>query len=117
MKQILFFVAIATLVIACGSAGDNANSNKADKSSDSKAIAEKKIDGEKVYKTYCIACHGLYGDMAASGAYNLKVSELSIEERVAVITNGRNAMTAFEALLDKDEIQAVAEYTMNLAKK
>jgi mono/diheme cytochrome c family protein len=55
--------------------------------------------------------------MAASGAYNLKVSELSVEERVAVITNGRNAMTAFEALLDADEIKAVAEYTLTLAQK
>ena len=73
-------------------------------------------DGFKLYKTYCVTCHGLYGDMGASGAFNLQTSGLTLEERVQVITNGRNAMNAFKSLLSPEEIQAVAEYTLTLKK-
>ena len=111
MKQLLFFVTIAILIIACG----NASSQSGDAATNS-TVAEDKPDGKAIYKQYCIACHGLYGDMGASGAYNLQDSKLKLEERISVITNGRNAMTAFESLLDKKEIKAVAKYTMELGK-
>jgi mono/diheme cytochrome c family protein len=52
--------------------------------------------------------------MGASGAFNLKTSALPVEERINVITNGRNAMTPFKDLLTADKIKAVAEYTMTL---
>lgn len=113
MRTLLLFAIIATLIYACGNATDTTTSNP---SSLAKTATEKAPDGEGIYKKYCIACHGLYGDMGASGAYNLKESKLGLEERVAVITNGRNAMTAFEKLLKEKEIQAVAEYSMTLAK-
>lgn len=110
MKQLFFFVLIATLIVACGNAGSQSGDSATN------TIAERKPDGKAIYKQYCIACHGLYGDMGASGAYNLQESALSLEERISVITNGRNAMTAFESLLDKKEIKAVAKYTMELGK-
>ncbi len=68
-----------------------------------------------MYNQYCITWHGLDGNMGASGAYNLQESELSLEERVLVITKGRNAMNAFESLLSPEEIEAVAKYTFTLA--
>lgn len=106
---------IAALVYACGGSSDTTDSQSAQ--SGAKAVAAAaKPDGEKIYKQYCVTCHGLYGDMGASGAYNLQESELALEERVAVITNGRKAMTAFEALLEEDEIKAVAKYTMKLGQ-
>jgi mono/diheme cytochrome c family protein len=76
----------------------------------------KKADGEKIYKQYCVTCHGLRGDMGVSGAANLTESKLKVEERVKVITNGRNNMASFKALLDKEKIKAVAQYTMTLTK-
>lgn len=109
MNKLLLFLGIMGIVLACGNAESPANS--------SSSTAEAKPDGEKIYKQYCIACHGLYGDMGASGAFNLKTSQLSAEERILVITNGRNAMTAFESLLDEKEIKAVAKYTMKLSKQ
>jgi len=72
------------------------------------------VDGKKIYKQYCVTCHGVYGDMGASGAANLATSKLKLNERVAVITNGRKTMASFKALLDKAKIKAVAEYTMTL---
>ncbi len=73
-----------------------------------------KPDGEKIYKTYCVTCHGLYGDMGASGAANLTKSKLPLEERIKVVTNGRNTMTGFKSLLTPDKIKAVAKYTLEL---
>ena len=112
MNKLLLFLGIMGIVLACG----NADSPTQSSNSTAQATAEAKPDGEKIYKQYCIACHGLYGDMGASGAFNLQTSQLSAEERILVITNGRNAMTAFESLLDEKEIKAVAKYTMKLSK-
>lgn len=111
MKKVLVFLMISATIIACGNGGDDSNSSNST-TSNTKAVAE--VDGEKVYKQYCVTCHGLYGDMGASGAYNLTESELSVEERMAVIRNGRNTMTGFESLLSEEKIKAVAEYTLTL---
>ncbi len=113
MKQWLFFAALALFILACG----NSNGSQTAAASGQLAGTEEKPRGEKIYKTYCVACHGIYGDMGQGGAFNLQESRLTKEERVAVITNGRNAMTAFESLLDEKEIEAVAEYTLSLSKR
>ena len=52
--------------------------------------------------------------MGASGAANLTISKLKLNERIEVITNGRKAMASFKALLDKEKIKAVAQYTTTL---
>ncbi len=60
MKNILLFTVVALVVIACG----NANSGSAAMA----AAEEQPSEGAKIYKQYCLTCHGLYGDMGASGA-------------------------------------------------
>ena len=80
-------------------------------------VPTQKEDGEKIFKQYCVTCHGLRGDMGVSGAANLIESKLKVEERIKVITNGRNNMASFKALLNKEKIKAVAQYTMTLTKK
>ena len=109
MKKLLTFLVIGLMVYACGSGEDQ-------KPKPTAQAAPKKIDGEKIYKNYCVTCHGLYGDMGASGAHDLTTSKLSVEERVAVITKGRNTMTPFEGLLSEEKIKAVAEYSLKLKK-
>lgn len=101
------------LVIACGS--ESPDQSKSDATASNAAAPA--ADGEKIYKQYCVACHGLYGDMGASGAANLQLSVLPVEDRVKVITDGRNAMVGFKALLDEAKIKAVAEYTLTLKKE
>ena len=108
MKKILVFALLATLVYAC--------SQSSDKGSSDPSASAPKANGEKVYKLYCVTCHGLYGDMGASGAFNLQSSVLPVEERINVITNGRKAMTPFKELLSEEKIKAVAAYTMTLTK-
>ena len=75
---------------------------------------DKAKDGQAIFQTQCVICHGLKGDMGAGGAANLRQSTLSVEERIVVITKGRNAMQAYEKVLSVDQISEVAKYTMEL---
>lgn len=120
MKKVLIFAALAGFIIACGGSEDTTDSGSTATEQTTASASEPAapaVDGEKVYKQNCIACHGLYGDMGASGAFNLQTSELTVEERINVITNGRNTMAAWGSLLNEDQIKAVAEYTMTLKKE
>ncbi len=110
MRRYVLPIMFAAGIWACG------GSATADSSGSSSAGAAPANDGAKIYKTYCVTCHGLYGDMGASGAFNLQTTQLTLEERVQVITNGRNAMTPFANLLTPEQIRAVAEYTLTLKK-
>lgn len=113
MKKLLIFVLLTTLAYACSQSGSE---NGADKSGGDSTAATTAVNGETVYKTYCVTCHGLYGDMGASGAFNLQTSVLSVDERINVITNGRKVMTPFKEILSPEKIKAVAEYTLKLKK-
>lgn len=109
MKKTIVTSLLLAAFSAC-SQSDNSGSPSAS------AASTTKVDGEKIYKTYCVTCHGLYGDMGGSGAFDLTKSILSEGERIAVITKGRNLMTPFEGLLSEEKIKAVAEYTLKLKK-
>ena len=103
MKKTLVLIALTSLFsLACGeSAPDQANVN----------------EGKEIYEKYCVACHGKNGELALNGAKKFPESTLGVEERVLVISNGRNMMTPFKEILTKEEIDAVAAYTMILSKK
>ncbi len=94
-------------ILACGSSGDEDKSSSAE-------VAEERHPGQKVYNNYCITCHGYNGTMGANGAHNLKESTLSLDERIEVITNGRNTMTAFGKVISEDQIADVAQYIESL---
>lgn len=119
MKKLLIFAALIGFVVACGGAEETSDSGTEAEQTTARTAepAAPAPDGEKIYKQNCIACHGLYGDMGASGAFNLQTSVLPLEERINVITNGRNTMAAWGSLLKEDQIKAVAEYTMTLKKE
>ncbi|MCC6723085.1 MAG: cytochrome c [Saprospiraceae bacterium] len=107
MKNLIILAFFALFAFAC-------SSSEGEKAGSEPTAEAPKVDGEKIYKTYCVTCHGIYGDMGASGAFNLKTSVLPVEERINVITNGRKAMTPFKDLLTPEKIKAVAEYTLTL---
>lgn len=71
-------------------------------------------DGMAVFRKNCITCHGADGRLGLNGAKDLSTSELPLSERIQIITNGKNLMTPFKALLTEAEIKAVAEYTIGL---
>ena len=108
MKKYVLIALMGGMIWACG--GDKASSNS--------SSAPKKVDGKKIFKTYCVVCHGLYGDMEVNGAKDLNLSILTLEERISMVTNGKNLMTPFKGVLTEEQIEAVAQYTIdNFNKK
>ena len=93
--KLILSLAVAFIVIACAESGP-------------------KADGSMVFKTHCQLCHGPDGKLGLNGAKDLSASPLTVDERVQVITKGRNTMLAYESMLSEDEIKAVAIYTSNL---
>ena len=113
MRQIVMFALVGVFLIACGGApGDGGKVEK----KGTKKIVAKKVDGKKIYRQYCVTCHGVNGDMGASGAFDLTTSKLTLDEKIAIITNGRKTMTPFKGLLSEAKIKAVAEFTETLRK-
>ena len=106
-------LALAAGLLACGGE-EPAESTPNFRSGNATAAASSGPDGERIYKTRCVTCHGSNGNMGANGAANLQHSELAVMERVQVITHGRKTMNAFKGILKPDEIKAVAEYTLTL---
>lgn len=72
------------------------------------------MDGKTIFKSYCVTCHGIDGTLMTNGAKDLTKSLLTLDEKIHVITNGRNVMTAFKGTLTESQIKSVAAYTMTL---
>ncbi|MCB0662256.1 MAG: c-type cytochrome [Saprospiraceae bacterium] len=114
MRFLLLTALMVALTIACGSSegGNNESSSSA-----KKTAAVDPPNGAELFKTYCIQCHGLYGDLQINGAKDLSKSELTLEERITMIENGKNLMTPFKGMLTPEQIKAVAQYTFELKSK
>lgn len=69
-------------------------------------------DVVKIYNTHCGICHGKNGRKGLAGAKVLPESELTVEGRIEIITNGKGQMMPYKNILSEEEIKAVAEYTM-----
>jgi len=70
------------------------------------------VDGRKVYKSNCVICHGIDGKLGVNDSKDLTLSKMSLDERKAIIKNGKGKMIGLGAVLKPEEIQAVAEYTL-----
>ncbi len=100
MKYFLGLTVIALIMgitASCGEGGGGSN-----------------VDTAAIWKTHCQLCHGADGKLGLNGAKDLTASPLSLDERIQVITKGRNTMASYEATLTAEEIAAIAKYTTKL---
>jgi len=72
--------------------------------------------GAAIFNENCKLCHGSDGRLGLNGAKDLTVSKMLINERVNIITHGKNLMTPFGGLLQRAEIDSVAAYTLKLSQ-
>lgn len=109
MRYCLLFL-LASSIIACQPemGGGKVTTDTGMKADDEATV------GKKTYTQYCVTCHGANGKMGLNGAKSLPESQLNLDERVAIITNGRNAMQAWKGTLSPEQITAVAKYTTTL---
>ncbi len=117
MKKLFVLLFFASIIVACG--GESESSSSTDKPAKMAANAPD-IDAKKIWKIRCMACHGLNGNQGLNGAANLQEVDISLKERVAIITNGKQGekgvMTAFGEILSPEEIEAVAKHSMTFNK-
>ncbi|MEL6123293.1 MAG: cytochrome c [Bacteroidota bacterium] len=127
MKNTLSIILILTLacaIISCGgkesapttsSAGKvtaDATSSQSSKKVAASSSANRK--GKLIYKQYCTVCHGADGKLAVSGAKDLSMSKISLEERINQVTNGKGLMTPYKDILSEDQIKSVCLYIEEL---
>lgn len=73
--------------------------------------------GKQIYKTYCGACHGVDGKPRFKRYPDLSVTELTLDKRLGIITEGGKLMPAFGRTLTEEQIQAVAVYLDELKEQ
>jgi mono/diheme cytochrome c family protein len=74
------------------------------------------IQAAELYQKKCSICHGDDGKLAVAGAKDLTKSTLSVEEIDAQIAFGKGTMPPHKDVLTKEEIRAIAEFTLTLRK-
>jgi cytochrome c6 len=111
-KCLLFaFCGFWVLLHACG--GRDSASNAPNARHDQALVP----DGMAIFRKNCVTCHGSDGMLGLNGAKDLSVSEISLAERIDIITHGKKLMTPYKSMLSPAEIEAVATYTQTLQKK
>ena len=101
MKKLIVCSTLAVLIYACSNKPGQAPANMA-------------ADGPKIYKQYCVVCHGPDGKLGLNGAKDLTISKYTEAERIVQVTEGKGAMTPFKNILAPEEIKAVVAYTLTL---
>lgn len=115
MRILIVLVIVGLSLFSLGRCGSG-DKEKTQTDGTSTETEEPVVLGEQVYMQQCNLCHGSNGDLGASGASFLSQSKLDLQQRIEIITNGRNKMMAYSGLLSEEEIKAVAEYLDTLKK-
>ena len=104
---ISLFLTLTGFLVYCGNPQKQTNTPRRSKSVNL---------GKETYNQYCVLCHGKDGSLQFNGAKDIRESELSLEERIVLIKDGKNTMTPFADVLTLKEIKAVAKFSMTLKK-
>jgi len=134
MIKVLRAIVVISVVIflgACGGSGTSSTASTAAAGSSAKSGApgvaqasgssakspsSTNRKGKLIYKQYCVICHGADGTLGVSDATDLSKSNVSMEERIDQITNGKGLMTPYKDILSEEQIKAVADYLDELKK-
>ena len=99
----LWFGTLLCLVASCGDGPS--------KGTDVPEEAEPNLaQASRNYILKCSVCHGPDGAPVLLTAPDLRISTLSLEERVAIIAYGKGTMPPHQAMLSKAEIRDLALY-------
>ncbi|MEL6986959.1 MAG: cytochrome c, partial [Bacteroidota bacterium] len=96
----------SVVILACAGGGDK-TSNK---------LSESELRGQKLFTTYCVSCHGQDGKLGLNGSKDINESTLSFQERILLVTNGKNTMTPFKGIMSDAEIADVVAYSMTFKR-
>lgn len=75
--------------------------------------------GGQIYSQYCAACHGHAGVSMMPGAPNFATQERMLQPDATLLANikaGRNAMPAFQGIVNDSDIMNVIAFLRTLAR-
>ncbi|MEO0403267.1 MAG: cytochrome c [Bacteroidota bacterium] len=98
---LLFAIAMGTIA-SCGSV-----ENERPKGKDNTKASP---DVNALFDQKCGICHGRDGKLMVGGAPDLSKSEMSLADRIVLITNGKGTMPPQKDVLSKEQIVALAKY-------
>jgi mono/diheme cytochrome c family protein len=116
MNKSLALVAIIFLVYAYGISETKNPGFKQEIATNEFATVAPDALGKTIFEAKCTGCHGMDGKQGLSGAKDLTLSTKTHQEKIAVITNGKNAMMGYKNMLSQEQIEAVAEYVEKLKR-
>ena len=135
MKKLLFFVVVGMLVLsACGTSAGSSEANEnaplatvpAEYAGKTNPFGAEAVgEGEKVFQSNCVACHGQqgHGDGPASGSLDPKPKNLAdLQASVGDdylfwrITEGKpgTSMVAWKGILTEDQVWQVVSFIRSL---
>ncbi|MEO5571466.1 MAG: SirB2 family protein [Bacteroidia bacterium] len=114
MNKALALIAMIFLVYAYGISETKSPTFKQESSTNEFASVAPDALGKTIFESKCTGCHGTDGKTGLSGAKDLTQSLKSSEQKVEIISNGKNAMMAYKNQLSEDQIKAVAGYVETL---
>ncbi len=68
------------------------------------------VNGKEIFEEKCTLCHGSNGKLGMSGAKDLSATTLDHQNIVTIISEGKNTMASYKAVLSPEQIEAVANY-------
>jgi mono/diheme cytochrome c family protein len=68
------------------------------------------INGKEIFEEKCTLCHGSNGKLGMSGAKDLSATILDHTNIVTIVSEGKNTMASYKAVLSPEQIEAVANY-------
>jgi mono/diheme cytochrome c family protein len=88
---------------------------------DDRPIVVPRGGGKETFSRYCTTCHmpdGRGGQNEGGYGADLRVTKLSVEEVIGVVTNGRQSkgMPSFKGIIDDEKIGMVATYVKTVIK-
>jgi len=72
------------------------------------------VKGKVIYENLCVDCHGIDGKKGLFKAPDLTESQLTPEQKLEVIRNGKKSMQPYRKQLDEEEIELVWQYINSL---
>ena len=74
------------------------------------------LSGEKIFKQYCVLCHGVDGKLGLNGSKDLTISKLPMDSVFRQIRKGKGTMPPYMDVLSDAEIDSVYNYVISLRK-
>ena len=100
-NKALAALAVVLILAAYGLAEVN-KKHQGDVKVDTSSVSDPLEKGKIVYQNAgCMGCHGADGKLGLSGAKDLSITTLTIDEQKAVIKNGKSPMPGYKDLTDE----------------